>query len=397
MQKNTSELLASLGRDERDGSEFDLIAQLTSSVQRGSKLAQAQLQRIKNFDHEVAKVIDAEIIELFETWEGKFKELFSDHSIDSEEFQEILDSEEFEDLLAEMEIDADWDNYFAYNTGVESSVYPETIKYIFDGIRKSKIGAGPFGAQGNNGDQYQIAHYAIHVALSPLIPRSFLWDISVGEIAQDMTFYLRDRDHLSNIPAYLLSTCISPASSINLLKAIFALEDSTGPSFSQYVKEWLQFPLLVNPVTDIWLLSKLDPPNIANSMLNSFTESLDMESDFDDDIGGVLAGGFFVWSFNFEGLQAVFKLCQERSFDEEAFATMVLAQRIIQEFKSERAISENHLHSTSEIVRAVIFSNPNLEKTTKEKIDRHEAIFENKNLLELIALLWTRDDLSVVI
>jgi hypothetical protein len=76
---------------------------------------------------------------------------------------------------------------------------------------------------------------------------------------------------------------------------------------------------------------------------------------------------------------------------------MVLAQRIIQEFKSERAISENHFHSTSEIVRAVIFSNPNLEKTTKEKIDRHEAIFENKNLLELIALLWTRDDLSVVI
>jgi hypothetical protein len=51
----------------------------------------------------------------------------------------------------------------------------------------------------------------------------------------------------------------------------------------------------------------------------------------------------------------------------------------------------------SEIVRAVILSNPNLEKTAKEKIDRHEAIFENKNLLELIALLWTRDDLSVVI
>jgi len=92
MPKESSELLASLGKDERDGSEFDLIAQLESSVQSGSKLAQAQLQRISNFDHEVAKVIDAEIIELFETWKSKFKELFSDHSIDSELGKSLMQS-----------------------------------------------------------------------------------------------------------------------------------------------------------------------------------------------------------------------------------------------------------------------------------------------------------------
>ena len=78
MPKTKAEIVESLGKEERDGSEFDLIAQLRSSAKRGSKLAKAQLQMIDNFDHEKAKSFDAEIKELFPLWENQFRELLSD-------------------------------------------------------------------------------------------------------------------------------------------------------------------------------------------------------------------------------------------------------------------------------------------------------------------------------
>jgi hypothetical protein len=111
--------------------------------------------------------------------------------------------------------------------------------------------------------------------------------------------------------------------------------------------------------------------------------------------GGVLAGCNHDFLSN--GTLEIFKLSQELSFSEDLFAVALLAQRIIEEFKCERARISDHLDSLSEIVRAVIFCSPKLDSSVKQKINQDDYVFENQDLLDLITLLWTRDDLSVVI
>lgn len=393
-QSLTLKMLSNLGRDARDGTTFDLRSHLERSVQRGSKLALVQLDTVNCFLHNRAEQFDKEVRDELQLWEGQFKDLFSELELDLDDF--VL-SDEFEELMEELT--EHWSDFSDLPVGY--SIYPETFAYIFENLRKSKIELGPFGAQGDNsGDNYRITHHAENLVLSPMIPRSLLWDISVGEFANDLSFFMGGNwggGHLDSLPAYLVGICASPIASINLLKTINEIhpDSSELSGFAYYVKDWVQFPLLVNPVSDIWLLATLEPANIANSFFNSHFGVQDMGEEADGLSGGVLAGCNHDFLSN--GTLEIFKLSQELSFSEDLFAVALLAQRIIEEFKCERARISDHLDSLSEIVRAVILSNPNLEKTAKEKIDRHEAIFENKNLLELIALLWTRDDLSVVI
>jgi hypothetical protein len=392
-QSLTLKMLSNLGRDARDGTTFDLRSHLERSVQRGSKLARVQLDTVNYFLHNSAARFDKEVRDELQLWEGQFKDLFSELELDLDDF--VL-SDEFEELVEELT--EHWAEFSDLPVGY--SIYPETFAYIFENLRKSKIELGPFGTQGDNsGDYYRITHHAENLVLSPVIPRSLLWDISVGKFANDLSFFMGGNwggGHLDSLPAYLVGICASPIASINLLKTINEIDpDSSELSgFAYYVKNWVQFPLLVNPVSDIWLLATLEPANIANSFFNSHFGVQDMGST-DSLSGGVLAGCNHDFLSN--GTLEIFKLSQELSFSEDLFAIALLAQRIIEEFKSERARISDHLDSLSEIVRAVIFSNPKLEKTATEKIDRHEAIFENKNLLELITLLWNRDDLSVVI
>ena len=392
-QSLTLKMLSNLGRDARDGTTFDLRNHLERSVQRGSGLARVQLDTVNYFLHNSAERFDKEVRAELQLWEGQFRDLFSELELDLDDF--VL-SDEFVELMEELT--EHWGDFSDFKVGY--SIYPETFAYIFENLRKSKIELGPFGAQGDNsGDNYRITHYAENLVLSPVIPRSLLWDISVGEFANDLSFFMGGNwggGHLDSLPAYLVGICASPIASINLLKTINEIgpDSSELSGFAYYVKDWVQFPLLVNPVSDIWLLATLEPANIANSFFNSHFGVQDMGST-DSLSGGVLADCNHDFLSN--GTLEIFKLSQELSFSEDLFAVALLAQRIIEEFKCERARISDHLDSSSEIVRAVILSNPNLEKTAKEKIDRHEAIFENKNLLELIALLWTRDDLSVVI
>jgi len=394
-QSLTLKMLSNLGRDARDGTTFDLRNHLEKSVQRGSKLASVQLDTVNYFLHNSAERFDKEVRDELQLWEGQFRELFSELELDLDDF--VL-SDEFEELLEELT--EHWADFSELHLVVDS-IYPETFAYIFENLRKSKIELGPCGAQGDNsGDNYRITHYAENLVLSPVIPRSLLWDISVGEFANDLSFFMggnRGGGHLDSLPAYLVGICASPIASINLLKTINEIDPDSNElsGFAYFVKDWVQFPLLVNPVSDIWLLATLEPANIANSFFNSYHEAQDMGEEIGGLVGGVLAGCNLDFLSN--GTLEIFKLSQELSFSEDLFAVALLAQRIIEEFKCERARISDHLDSLSEIVRAVIFSNPNLEISDKEKIDRNEAIFENQDLLELIALFWTRDNLSVVI
>jgi hypothetical protein len=392
-QSLTLKMLSNLGRDARDGTTFDLRNHLERSVQRGSKLARVQLDTVNYFLHNSAGRFDKEVRDELQLWEGQFGDLFSELELDLDDF--VL-SDEFMELMEELT--EYWADIFDLPVGY--SIYPETFAFIFENLRKSKIELGPFGAQGDNSgdDNYRITHYAENLVLSPAIPRSLLWDISVGEFANDLSYFGNTGGfHLNSLPAYLVGICASPIASINLLKTInkIDLHSIEVPGFAYYVKDWVQFPLLVNPVSDIWLLGTLEPANIANSFFNSPFDVQDMGEEADGLSGGVLAGCNHDFLSN--GTLEIFKLSQELSFSEDLFAVALLAQRIIEEFKCERARISDHLDSLSEIVRAVIFCSPKLDSSVKQKINQDDYVFENQDLLDLITLLWTRDDLSVVI
>ena len=391
-QSMTLKMLAELGKEARDGAEFELLNHLEISVQRGSKLAGVQLDTVNYFLHNTAALFDEDVRDTFQIWENRFRELFSVLDCDLDDF--VL-SDEFEEVYDELS--ESWAEYFDIQAGYP--IYPETLTYIFENLRKSKIEIGPFGSQGSGesgSDHYQISHYAENLVLSPFIPRTLLWDISIGEFANDMTFFQARGDYLDTLPSYLVGICASPTTSLNLLKAINEVGlDSQVPGFCEYVKTWVQFPLLVNPVSDIWLLAKLESAHIANSFFDSYLDLQDMSEDIDSLNGGVLFG--YSWDFLTDGVREVFKLSQELAFDEDLFAAALLAQRIIEEFKCERARIDDHVDSESGIVRAVVFCSPELDSATKQGINQEDSVFENQKFLDLITSLWSRNDLSVVI
>ena len=394
-------LIERLGKEDRDGVSFDLTSHLQASVARGSELARKQLFIVDNFDHGEASLFDQEVKKTLQLWEEQFRELYSEFEIDSEDsdLDDFILTDEFQELTSELT--ESWAEFFDLEVGI--SIYPETSVYVFESLLKSKVGIGPFGSQGSGesgSDHYQISHYAENLVLSPFIPRTLLWDISIGEFANDMTFFQARGDYLDTLPSYLVGICASPTTSLNLLKAINEVElDSQVPGFCEYVKTWVQFPLLVNPVTDIWLLAKLEPANIANSFFNSFFEKQDMTTRVEDkgDLEGGVLGVGYNWDFVSESTFQIFKLSQEFAFDEDLFAAALLGQRIIEEFKCERVRIEDHLDSESGIVRAVAFCNPNLESSAKQGIDQGDPFFENQKFLDLITSLWSRNDLSVVV
>ena len=395
-------LIERLGKEDRDGVSFDLRSHLQASVARGSELARKQLFIVDNFDHGEALLFDQEVKETLQLWEDQFRELYSEFEIDSEDsdLDDFILSDEFEELTSELT--ESWAEFFDLELGI--SIYPETFVYIFESLLKSKVGIGPFGSQGSGesgGDHYRITHYAENLVLSPMIPRSFLWDISVGEFANDMSFFMAWGGYLDTLPTYLVGICASPTTSLNLLKAINEIEPDSAqvPGFCNYVKTWVQFPLLINPVTDIWLLAKLEPANIANSFFNSFFEKQDMTTTVEDkwDLDGGVLGVGYNWDCVSESSFQIFKLSQELAFDEDLFATALLAQRIIEEFKCERTRIEDHADSESVIVRTVVFCSPNLESSVKQGIDQKDHLFENQKFLDLITSLWSRNDLSVVV
>ena len=398
--KGIENLISRLGKEERDGESFDLLAHLQASVTRGSGLATEQLRTIENFDQDKAALFDKEVRDTLQIWENAFRELFSELDCDLDDF--VL-SDEFDELVSEAT--SAWADSSDLELGI--SIYPETVTLIFDSLRKSKIEIGPYGSQGSGeagGDNYRITHYAENLALSPMIPRFLLWDISLGEFANDLSFFMASGGHLDTLPAYLVGICASPGTSLNLLKAINEIEPGAGratarsnqvPGFCDYVKIWVQFPLLVNPVTDIWLLAKLEPANIANSFFNAYDEVQDMDEDMDNLEGGVLCS--YNWDFLSVGMRKIVKLSQELSFDEDLFAAALLGQRIIEEFKCERARIEDHVNSESGIVRVVVFCSPNLESSAKQGVNQEDPVFKNQDFINLITSLWLRNDLSVVI
>lgn len=359
--------LSKLGSDERDGFAFDLIAHLQSSIARGSYLAKIQLDSIIDFDFESADTEDREFRSVLQDCENQFKKLFNEIDLDEIECSEYV--EKIEKVLEENHLD----QYFAdFLHEPIPHLHPETITHIFEQLKRSKSGEiGPFGKTFDICD-YEISYYPLHLCLSPLIPRALLWDISLND--NDLHFRNQDplpglpRFCLEDIPAYLVSLCLSPILTINLLKEILDREfwDIFEPS-------WLSLPLLINPVADVWALSRLNPGYISHAFFNSFEEhdSIDTEPDY---------LSFGVLNFHYERdlicvdgpeiatifthLREIFKLCQKFSFDDGLVGMAILAARIIQEFRDDRALLEDHLNSQHGLIRAVANLSPEINNSS---------------------------------
>lgn len=387
--------VSKLNNDSRDGLGFELIAHLNGSISRGSILAVKQKQAIENFDLDIAQEYDLQVRRHLTSVREEMIDAFA-------EMDDDFDWEPIVDLL----FDNDMNDYFTDFDLIPNNLLPETVMYFFSELLNSKNEKeiGPFGKIYSDEEHgYNIAHYPAAMVLSPLIPRNFLWDISIlgpDTVADRLQFRSTfGFPFLTGIPDYLISICFSPAASSNLLKKVF--EDGRA---GWHVDLWIQAALLINPVSDIWLLSQFDPGLLSNSLLDSGSGFDDMSTSAEELSFGVL-NLLKVWNeINsdsddtgpldgvFDTIKAIFEFSQDQGLDKETFVTLILVLRIIKEFKDQRADWKNFINSESNAIKLAIYCNPDIDEASRNHLQSGELSIDNPEIINLVRNFWLKDD-----
>jgi len=394
--------ISQLGADGRDGPDFDLIEHLNNSIARGSVLAEHQKRVIENYDLIKANEFDSKIRDHLSVVHGEMIELISEMD------EEDLDIDQIVQVLNENELN----DYFIGSELVPTNLSPKTLEFFFNELinSKNKENVGAFGRIYSDDDHgYNIAHYPSQLVLSPLISRNFLWNISLageGSIPNKLVMSTTvGFPFLAGVPDYLISIGFSPCCSINLLNCLLS-EDVSGLPYHL----WMKPALLINPVSDIWLLTQLDTSFMGNSIFENDDGLDDMSTEVEKLSFGVL-GQLKDWSDEealisgvsegplsklFDTLKSIFKQCQDQGLDAEVFVTLILALRIISEFKSKRANWQDHITSESSTVRLVIYCNPEIDQVSRESIGRNSELTTNIIVTQLVTNFWIDNSYQII-
>jgi hypothetical protein len=369
--------------DPRDGKGFDVIRNLEAAVLRGSKLASEILVRLEHQTKDpqftiAHSKIESDINEFSERWE-KIRAFEED---DEGEEDEIEDQDE---LASE---GLEWIEY----SGCILS--PKTFNLILDSYINFE-GAGFFGqGMGNNLDidLWQLI-------TNPLIPRDLLWEFSVGDKAKSVS--VPDGDNsgmgvypnrwLDEAPRYVNHLSISPVASTNLLKAINKEYCQNDP---------FHLHTLLNANADIWLLKDLNPESVRDNLVYELNLIEDgyptcFDEDFVDKYEWLLKPYFATSSGLVEHNEAE-KVEFNKFSSQFGCGSLLIATRMSEEFKAGIVNIDDHLDSDSEILRSLLYYNPDLDKTQKESLKKLGIIDLDKDVAELYKNAWKPDNPTMV-
>jgi hypothetical protein len=369
--------------DPRDGKGFDVIKNLQVAVLRGSKLAGEILATLehqaKNPQFTIAhSKIESDIKEFSERWE-KIRAFEED---DEGEEDEIEDQDE---LASE---GLEWIEY----SGCILS--PKTFNLILDSYINFE-GAGFVGqSMGHNldFDLWQLV-------TNPLIPRDLLWEYSVGDKAKRVSDPDGDSSGmgvypwrwLDEAPRYVNHISISPVASTNLLKAINKEYCQNDP---------FHLHTLLNANADIWLLKDLNPESVRDNLVYELNLIEDgwatcFDEDFEEKYVWLLVPYFATSSGLIEYNEAE-KVEFNKFSSPFGCGALLIATRMSEEFKAGIINVDDHLDSDSEILRTLLYYNPDLDKTQKESLKKLGIIDLDKDVAELYKNAWKPDNPTMV-
>jgi hypothetical protein len=373
--------------DPRDGKDFDLVKNLEAAVLRGSELAKEILggleYRVNNPDFSIPHSrIEADVNGFKERWEA-IRAFEEDGDGDEE------DIEDQDDLFVEI---CDW-------LETLQGIGPESFRYIFN----EYINFEGFGAFGQ-GNQLTYDQEFWELITNPSMPRDLLWDLSVGDSAERVAdpdesghIYWYPFRSLNGAPRYVNHLAISPVASTNLLKEINnKYEDTLLPNP-------FHLHTLLNVNSDIHLLKDLDPESVRDNLIYEvkLLQSEEdwrytcFEEDFVEKYEWILKPYFATSRGKVEYEEA--KEAEGNEFSKPSgIGALLIATRMSEEFKAGTVNIDDYLDSDSEILRTLLYYNPDLSKDQKESLLKLGIIELNNDVAELYKSAWKPDNPTMV-
>jgi hypothetical protein len=373
--------------DPRDGKGFDVIKNLEAAVLRGSELAKEILggleYRVNNPDFSIPHSrIEADVNGFKERWEA-IRAFEEDGDGDEE------DIEDQDDLFVEI---CDW-------LETLQGIGPESFRYIFN----EYINFEGFGAFGQ-GNQLTYDQEFWELITNPSMPRDLLWDLSVGDSAERVAdpdesghIYWYPFRSLNGAPRYVNHLAISPVASTNLLKEINnKYEDTLLPNP-------FHLHTLLNVNSDIHLLKDLDPESVRDNLIYEvkLLQSEEdwrytcFEEDFVEKYEWILKPYFATSRGKVEYEEA--KEAEGNEFSKPSgIGALLIATRMSEEFKAGTVNIDDYLDSDSEILRTLLYYNPDLSKDQKESLLKLGIIELNNDVAELYKSAWKPDNPTMV-
>jgi hypothetical protein len=376
--------------DPRDGKNFDIVKNLQAAVLLGSELAKEILggleYQVNNPDFSIPHSrIEADVNGFKERWEA-IRAFEEDGDGDEE------DIEDQDELWVET-------SYWLETLGF---IGPESYRYIFSEYINYE-GYGAFG-QGNS---FNLDKEFWELITNPSMPRDLLWDLSVGDSAARVAdpdesghiywYPLRD---LLGAPRYVNHLAISPVASTNLLKEINKkYEDTLSPNP-------FHLHTLLNVNADINLLKDLDPESVRDNLVYEVKllqgddwlyeaevlpepdwRNASFNEEFVEKYEWILKPYFATARGKIEYEEA--KEAVENDFSKPSgIGALLIATRMSEEFKAGIVNIDDHLDSDSEILRTLLYYNPDLQIAQKESLKKLGIIDLDNDIAELYKNAW---------
>ena len=371
--------------DPRDGKNFDVIKNLEAAVLRGSELASEILGRLQlRVDNPNWVIPHSKIENDLKGFEKRW-EAIKEYEENDEDGENAM-WEETDDLLTDV---IDWmENLEAISTESYSYILNQYINFE---------GAGAFGQGAGRNFDFDLWQ----LITNPLMPRGLLWEFSVGDSAECVAQPIEDTPiykifpnrAVGIFPRYIDHLSISPVASINLLKEI-------NKKYDGFERKPFHLYTMLNANSDIWLLKNLEPDSVRDNLVYEFNTHLNADAScfaeglFEEKYGWILEP-YFATSLGVieykEGEDSSYKFSNP-----SGCGAILIATRMSEEFKVGNVEVADHLDSDSEILRTLLYYNPDLAKNQKDSLKKLGIIELDNDVAELYKNAWNPDNPTMV-
>ncbi len=355
-----------------DEPDFDLLQTLIDAESRGSGLAAELREIFQNFDTKQAAENHIKVQSYLAEMKSEFEQILEDN--DEDEIQGAFD----DDFVSERTWKLFDSEFQANNTS------GETFQMIFDELSLSYQSSGAFGNAELLEDcvGWQNEMDLRGFLVSPFVPRNVL---------ESMMIWNSDSNN------YLSSLIVSPIMSRKLLHY---LVDVMLPNYGS--SDWIGLALLVNANSDLHVLDSLfrsggdaisagycffptsggqslEDEGICGSLVGKWFASVEVFDDWEatDLIGpldedqnppAVLKNLVRITSLYLATPQGLVESTRSELAGSVTFGNLLIAFRMISEFKFGRASIESEVNSDSSLIRTVIYWMPGLDPAKRESL-----------------------------
>jgi hypothetical protein len=357
-----------------DEPDFDLLQTLIDAESRGSGLAAKLRETFQNFDFKQAKENHIKVQSYLAEMKAEFEEILE--SNDEDELEDVYD----EDFLSEWKWKLFDSEFKPNNTSSDS------FQLIFDELSLSVESSGAFGnaelLEGCVGWENEMNHWGF--LMSPFIPRNVLKSTMMWNFDSNN---------------YMSSLAVSPIMSLRLLHNLVNQILQTLPNSGF---NWIGIPLLVNANSDLHLLDSLyrnggaaisagycafptsggltlEDEGVCGSLVGKWFASVDVfdnwkKSDLigplheDQNPPVVLKNLVEIATMYLATPQGLQQSTRSELAKSEFFGNLLIAFRMISEFKFGRASIESEVNSDSSLIRSVLYWMPGMDPVKRENL-----------------------------